>query len=262
MTVKDLAALYDSRGPDTPIYSDTDQTSPSAARRAKFLAHPLLRHNASQPQSYTHVDSLGDHSQQEALNTNDNLTTDTPDPIPQYTSSANGTVAEIETLEKGTCRTHDFGRSSWTIESETVVDGDHHEMKVLSSRGTTITEALPIISPSSTITNNPTLLHHHLGPHSPIAASVVFSRNASPLSFPDLDKNIASLPAPSFPSSVLSAGQDTSIFPPMELLAASGKSLEDLENNSQIPHWWQSRNTLFGAMVSIALSITVRVYSL
>ncbi|KAI0094840.1 hypothetical protein BDY19DRAFT_879427 [Irpex rosettiformis] len=46
------------------------------------------------------------------------------------------------------------------------------------------------------------------------------------------------------------------MFPPMHLLALSGKSLEDLEHNSQIRRWYQNRNTILGFLVSLVLSVT------
>lgn len=93
-------------------------------------------------------------------------------------------------------------------------------------------------------------------PHTPIAASSVFSRGASPLSLPKLDAYISALPAPSFPSF---DSKNQAIFPPLDRLEASGKTLDDLEHNSLIPSWWQNRNTYFGSLASIFLSITVSV---
>lgn len=92
--------------------------------------------------------------------------------------------------------------------------------------------------------------------HKPIAASTVFSRGAPPLSFPSLDSYLSSMRPPSFPTS--SHPHDSpGLFPPMELLAKSGRTLEDLEKNSQVASWWHNRNTLVGAISSIALSFTV-----
>ncbi|KAI0348576.1 hypothetical protein BDW22DRAFT_1319309 [Trametopsis cervina] len=95
--------------------------------------------------------------------------------------------------------------------------------------------------------------------HQPVAASVVFSRGAAALSFPELDRYLSNIPAPSFPIfTKLYANKDRppAMFPPMQFLAASGQSLEDLEHNAQIPHWWQNRNKIFGFLVSTALSVT------
>jgi hypothetical protein len=98
--------------------------------------------------------------------------------------------------------------------------------------------------------------------HKPVAASVIFSRCAVPLSFPELDRLLSRIHAPLFPTFTklhAEQGKGPHMFPPMKLLALSGKSLEDLEHNSQIPHWWQNRNKIFGFLVSLVLSITVRI---
>ncbi|KAI0695179.1 hypothetical protein BC835DRAFT_1273773 [Cytidiella melzeri] len=95
--------------------------------------------------------------------------------------------------------------------------------------------------------------------HIPVAASLIFSRGAAPLSFPDLDKYLSSIPAPSFPTFTklhVNQGKPPIMFPPMQLLASSGESLDDLEHNSRIPHWWQNRGKIFGALSGLALSIT------
>lgn len=104
-----------------------------------------------------------------------------------------------------------------------------------------------------------------LGPHSPIPATTVFARNAAPLFIPHLDEYISSIPAPSFPS-ILSHGRikgkeiatGTGMFPPMDRLAATGKTLDDLEHNSQVAPGWRNRDTIFGILVSAALGLTVR----
>ena len=95
--------------------------------------------------------------------------------------------------------------------------------------------------------------------HKPIPATTVFSRSAAPLALPDLDNYIASLPGPSFPSFPEAKQSSSSgFFPPLDRLEASGKTLDDLEHNAQVPHWWQNRNKLFGAFTTLSLAITVR----
>lgn len=102
--------------------------------------------------------------------------------------------------------------------------------------------------------------------HQPIAAATIFSRSTAPLSFPELDRYLSGLPAPSFPAYsrlyLTHQGEPPAMFPPMQLLAASGESLNDLENNSKVPQWWQSRNRIFGTITSLVLSITVRDYTI
>ncbi|KAF8585532.1 hypothetical protein K439DRAFT_1560810 [Ramaria rubella] len=100
-------------------------------------------------------------------------------------------------------------------------------------------------------------------PHVPIAAKTVFSRGSAPLSLPALDDYLSSFPAPAFsyfPSNNRTTPNvkqsNTNLFPPMDLLAATGLTLDDLEKNSTIPSWWRNRGTIFGSVVNIMIGIT------
>lgn len=95
--------------------------------------------------------------------------------------------------------------------------------------------------------------------HSPIPATTVFARNAPILYLPSLDKYIASLPPPSF--SLPEAGDNEGnnrMFPPMDILEASGKTLEDFERNRTVSPQWRRSTTILGKLVDIFLGITVR----
>lgn len=99
-----------------------------------------------------------------------------------------------------------------------------------------------------------------LGPHTPIPAVTVLSRGAAPLYLPQLDEYLSNLPAPTFspvPSRGTAHDKDVGIFPPMDLLVASKKTLEDLEANSTIPPWWRDRKTVLGAMANAFMSVMV-----
>ena len=47
------------------------------------------------------------------------------------------------------------------------------------------------------------------------------------------------------------------MFPPMDLLAASGRSIVDLETVSTLPPWYKNERGIIGALSSLALGITV-----
>ena len=49
------------------------------------------------------------------------------------------------------------------------------------------------------------------------------------------------------------------MFPPMDKLAAIGKTLQDLEYNSVVAPGWRDRNTILGGLTNIAIGITVRL---
>ncbi|KAJ7244762.1 hypothetical protein B0H12DRAFT_1211560 [Mycena haematopus] len=89
-------------------------------------------------------------------------------------------------------------------------------------------------------------------PHIPIPATVVFARNAPSLSLPKLDAHLEHLPKVTLPS----VGTQPTMFPPMEQLAKSGSTLEDLETNYKVAPWYRNRNTLLGSAVSAILGTT------
>lgn len=119
-------------------------------------------------------------------------------------------------------------------------------------------DAETITSHSTTLNDFPT--RRHVPNHTPVAATVVFARNAAPLYLPKLDKYLASLPAPSWLQDKEN-GKDNAIFPPMHLLEKSGSSLDDLEHNAQVPGW-RNRKTILGSAVSLVLGLTVRSQSI
>ena len=103
-----------------------------------------------------------------------------------------------------------------------------------------------------------------LGPHAPIPATTIFARKAAPLFIPHLDEYLSTIPAPSFPASMPQDRRNgkekdgsSGMFPPMDRLAATGKTLEDLEHNSRVAPGWRNRDTIFGVLVSAALGLTV-----
>ncbi|EMD42109.1 hypothetical protein CERSUDRAFT_110652 [Gelatoporia subvermispora B] len=122
-------------------------------------------------------------------------------------------------------------------------------------------DTLPLSANTSLRASTATLVpaSGHLGPHTPIAANTIFSRKAAPLSIPRLDNYIASLPAPSFPTiEGKGKGKATSadMLPPMDQLAASCKSLTDLEHNATVAPFFRNRDTILSSLVSIAVGVT------
>jgi len=94
--------------------------------------------------------------------------------------------------------------------------------------------------------------------HQPVPAPVVFSRDALPLKLPKLDKNLASLPVPFL------GGESTDhggMFPPLDALAKTGRSLDDLENNSTVAPAWRNRLSILGGSINILIGFLVRTYA-
>ncbi|KAJ7706220.1 hypothetical protein B0H17DRAFT_919193 [Mycena rosella] len=90
-------------------------------------------------------------------------------------------------------------------------------------------------------------------PHTPIAATVVFARNAPPLSLPMLDAYLSKLSPPSFTEA---KGKEPAMFPPMDKLAKSGDTIENLEANFKPAPWYRNRNTLLGSLISTIIGTT------
>lgn len=91
--------------------------------------------------------------------------------------------------------------------------------------------------------------------HRPVPAPTLFGRSAAPLYLPNLDKYISSLPAPGFTKRNENGKKDVLMFSPMDQLAASKLTIDDLEHNSTITPGWRDRNFWFslasGAVVGI-----------
>lgn len=100
----------------------------------------------------------------------------------------------------------------------------------------------------------PTLPRHTTSPHTPIPATVVFARNAPPLSLPKLDKYLSKLRPPLFAEA---KGKEPVMFPPMEQLAKTGSTIENLEYNFKPAPWYRNRNTLLGSAVNLIIGTTV-----
>lgn len=92
-------------------------------------------------------------------------------------------------------------------------------------------------------------------PHEPVPAPVIFARDALPLSLPNLDRYLSSLPAP-----VLGDGCDDSspMFPPLDQLQKTGRSLDDLETNTTVAPVWRNRSTILGGTLNTLIGLLVR----
>ncbi|KAF9535429.1 hypothetical protein CPB83DRAFT_841727 [Crepidotus variabilis] len=89
--------------------------------------------------------------------------------------------------------------------------------------------------------------------HRPIPATVIFARNAAPLSLPKLDEHLSCLEA-SY-STKDSTGSAGAMFPPMDQLAKSGMSLDDLEYNSRAAPFWRNRSSILSTLSSVLIGL-------
>ncbi|KAK0464168.1 hypothetical protein IW261DRAFT_1524303 [Armillaria novae-zelandiae] len=119
-------------------------------------------------------------------------------------------------------------------------------------------QCLPMDSDSDTLKS--ALIQRHNAkqitvPHTPVAVTDLFARKAAPLHLPKLDKYLSSLQPPDFLRDD-SKWDKSSMFPPMDRLALTGSSLDDLETNSKVPVSWRDRKTILGSAVGIVLGVT------
>lgn len=91
--------------------------------------------------------------------------------------------------------------------------------------------------------------------HTPVAATIVFGRDARPLHLPELDAYLASISAPPFQEEK----EEDVIFPPMGSLAQTGRTIEDLELNNVKTPAWRNPKTILGSTVNIILGFMVRL---
>lgn len=220
MTVKDLVQLYESS-------SDTNDNSPGLGqlpppRLARFIDRPLR----APPR---HVDPKP------------------PPSSPGNSQSRTLTVSEQSNLGSGS----DTQARSYPKES----DDSEAGASLLQHAYPPTTRpdlfesgiALPRLESRSKYLKRPP-------PHRPIPATLLFARHAYPLNLPNLDRYISSLVPP-----VFSKGKDCegNMFPPLDKLESTGSTLDDLENNTKIPHAWRDRTGILWTMVSFFIDILV-----
>lgn len=250
MPVRDLVGHYETR-------SSASQSHPQSAISAKRTGKQPQRNDtlpvdglpppSVSSASYTRIGYTYPPSELSSdLDTLYDATSDTHDTHDEPTKDI---VDELDELPKS--RSHKLASLMKTHGS--AIDEDAFEMKKLLPRRDTQDTLKGILEaePTLELDSEPSLPSHN-----PIPATTVFARNAAPLSFPELDAHLAAIPPPAFHTQASKDGKAT-MFPPLQLLAASKKTLEDLEDNNQIPSWYANRNKISGALASLALSITV-----
>ena len=104
----------------------------------------------------------------------------------------------------------------------------------------------------------PDLSHRDPSDYAPISAPTLFSRHAAPLSLPQLDKYISSLPLPAFSShSRTKPHTKREKFVPLDRLASTGWSVESLQTNYKRKPAWRNCNLILGGLVNTVLGVTV-----
>lgn len=94
--------------------------------------------------------------------------------------------------------------------------------------------------------------------HRPVPAPTLFGRNAAPLYLPKLDKYLSSLPAPEFTKwKGKGKEKDVPMFPPMEQLVASKRTIDDLEHNATITPTWRDKTFWFSLAEGTVIGIVV-----
>ncbi|THV07730.1 hypothetical protein K435DRAFT_772567 [Dendrothele bispora CBS 962.96] len=208
---------------------------------ARFISHP--RHSdrpSSSPRSDT-IDSSFTNQSATTLtiptNANDITTVDITDSFVKTTSASRDNLSDDDN------DLHENDLFSDDIETHKLLDRRHLNLHKSPST--------PSLSSAATLVNQP----RTSGPHKPVPAILLFARNASPLYLPKLDAYLSTIPKPKFIGD-RGTSKNPRMFAPMDRLAASGRSLEDLETNSEVPPFWRNRKTLLGSAVGAVIGIT------
>ncbi|KZT02648.1 uncharacterized protein LAESUDRAFT_729889 [Laetiporus sulphureus 93-53] len=231
----------------------------------RLLVHPLLRRR--EPSGTDDTDDLvfaPSATVQAHFHKSDDIaerTADITDEALTVTGRSNATVLSEAALYKESL---DLSR--------TAVDDDarHNEMEMdsllpvsyASPSGMFISPSdafsSAILQPSHSFASSATLVPGP-SPHTPVPVSTIFARKAAPLYLPKVDDYISSIPAAAFPliqKEEDAKGTSASMFPPMDRLAATGKTLADLEHNSVIAPGWRNCSSILASLTSIALGVT------
>lgn len=254
MSVKGLVGAYEARAAPSqrpsPRNTRAQADRSAAAPTVDGLPGPSL-HRPSQVHTGASLPTQSLSSLTGDTTLRDDITTHTHDTFDETTADV---TDEIHEYHRGTKSQLSFISRT----SKPSQHGDPIEMKrLLSSK-----EPPDSLDPKSANPRRKSTLavdssHIPQSPSpTPIAAATVFARGAAPLSFPELDAHLSSISPPPF-HSLASKDGVPAMFVPFQVLTASGKTLDDLEKNAQIPHWWQNRNKIVGSLASLALSITV-----
>ncbi|KAH9936996.1 uncharacterized protein B0H18DRAFT_925256 [Fomitopsis serialis] len=244
-----------------------------------FLAHPLLRRREpSQAEDDGEDAALLAHAQAPGERQDDALTSsshsqygydysvDVTDGLPMasgrsYTTSrvpfANTKVVP-EAIQMSSLQRHDNVNDGLPRDSPRPSTSSGLRTGAPSS-STTAMSRLQRLSVSSTTT---AVGRVQLGPHTPntpIPLATVFSRKAPALYLPKLDDYIASLPAPSYVAieqSKKGKAPTMAMFPPMQALADTKKTLADLEHNATVAPGWRNCDSIFSTLLSLTIGIT------
>jgi hypothetical protein len=281
MTVKDLVQLYESSSPAarsvnslSPHSPTEKKLTPSSNTRtaglpptpgARFIRRPSYRQalldNLTDPLTgvppaltphpllTTNITPIHDNSNDTSLDI-----TDATDQWTQPFSSASTTshvsgARTIESLISYGDHSSDHEEYRKLLSSKTSGYPPHRSSTPLASTSTSLQLQL---SSTSTLVQR-----RHFPSHTSVPATAVFARNAAPLYLPKLDSYLSSLPPPAF-SVLKGGGTEPAMFPPMDQLAKSGTTIEDLEANAKRPPAWRDRNTILGSAANLILGLTVR----
>ena len=150
----------------------------------------------------------------------------------------------------------------------TTIRGDVRENKLVKqsndSLATSVTAVSTVIDDGTTLAKShsaqllPTPKDPLAAAHSPVPATTLFWRNAVSLYLPKLDEYLAALPIPEFTKwAGKGKEKDVPMFPPMEKLAASKLTIDDLEHNSTVVPAWRDRNFWFSLASSAVVGVLV-----
>ncbi|KZT72840.1 hypothetical protein DAEQUDRAFT_704553 [Daedalea quercina L-15889] len=290
MPVKDLVEFFEpqptsKRSPsklqeDQARHSDVPHTLPGSSQDQfadssealwappKFLAHPLLRRREPSQADDGEDTALLAHAQAAGTRQDDAGSSSNHS---QYVHEYSVDVTDGLSIVSGRSYLNPYvplGTNKLIPEAIQLSNLDGHDKNALFGASTpglptkaSVSSATAVShsqrqSLSSTTTAVP---RAQSGSHTPIPLTTVFSRKAPPLYLPKLDDHIASLPVPSYVASEQtkkSKAPSPTMFPPMQALADSKKTLADLEHNTTLKPGWRKCDSIFSTLLSLTIGVT------
>lgn len=284
-TVKDLVQQYE-RSTSLSIPSPVSQgrtQSPEAVdtlssigysdilrpRPARFLNHaaPVIFNGGSAQQATSKPDSVPSHTSSRTIPQSKPSTLSTTTLKIRDDQVEKSISSPPQSTESSKLSTRQVSRQAFFDSSATLIPTTDFDSK--------IGDSLYTYPPRTRDTNgnntqnagfDPTSEQHykkrrHHPAHKPVPIIKVFSRRAPPLSLPKLDRYISALPAPFFRDDEDEKPSEQ-MFPPMDALGKTGRSLEDLENNSTVTPVWRNSSSIFASSTNFIIGFLVGLHRL
>ena len=235
MAVKELVQQFEASGPQSSRLGQSDQDQPPP-RNARFIKHRTVL-TSNTPQTVASSQASRTRSRvSSGSSVNGSTAIQTPTfgfdshEAAAIKASGSQTSSQIIHADKPSLAT--LVSTENLSDTSSTADLDSQEEPIICSKDHTYPPDVVQTSDTPSTSHPMNSSRRRKRSHKPIPAPVVFSRGAYPLSLPKLDEYLASLPLPLRGSECSSSRGG--MFPPMDALTKTGRSLEDLETEEPV----------------------------